>query len=534
MAKKSIKRRKQQKQDTHGASSIGSSSSGASELPIQPPVTCGSKEQKKPPRSPEIDATCEIGDNEHDSELLIIPSAFTPSIVQQQQQNQEDQPDVEQRHQHQSASIQLLRNIWSTLEAKKKQTWVPTPIQLSAWPLLCPTNSTTSARKKTSTTATTTNSTDFNMIGIAPTGSGKTLAYGIPMLMMSTMLDTTVKNASKNNNKGGVCGVVLAPTRELASQIERELTILVTCLASSATLKQQQVKVVAVYGGVDRQDQMDWLCSSKKKSMLVTATPGRLVDLIREKRVQKALSNDTVRMVVLDEADRLATCSDMAQQVDEILKVILASASPCTTSTVATTRVCLYSATYPRSAKSKWNEWVSKPRICIKVSTTGTLATATSEKIDDDDDERNKRKRGGGSMELARIPDHVTQNLEYCATDDEKTKRVIMALTTIRKGETDAKARRKGLCIIFFNRIKTLQSMSKSLVKHHGMKCAEFHGKQHQKMREQTLADFKSGKIPTLLATDVAARGIHVNNVEYIINHDFPETLDQVRTCAYH
>jgi superfamily II DNA/RNA helicase len=250
------------------------------------------------------------------------------------------------------------------------------------------------------------------------------------------------------------------------------------------------------------------------------------VDLIQEKRVQKALSN-TVRMVVLDEADRLATCKDMAQQVEEILKVLIVSKTSPTT-----TRVCLYSATYPRSAKRKWNEWVSKPRICIKVSTTGTLATATSKKIDDDDDERNKRKRGGGSMELAKIPAHVTQSLEYCAgTDDEKAKRVILALTTIRKDETDAKARRKGLCIIFFNRIKTLQSMSKRLAKHHGMKCAEFHGKQHQKVREQTLADFKSGKIPTLLATDVAARGIHVNNVEYVINHDFPETLDQVRGC---
>ncbi len=108
--------------------------------------------------------------------------------------------------------------------------------------------------------------------------------------------------------------------------------------------------------GADRQDQMDWLCSSNKKSMLVTATPGGLVDLIREKRVQKALSNNTVRMVVLDEADRLATCSDMTQQVDEILKVIIVSASPSTSSTVVTTRVCLYSATYPRSARSKWNE----------------------------------------------------------------------------------------------------------------------------------------------------------------------------------
>ena len=64
-----------------------------------------------------------------------------------------------------------------------------------------------------------------------------------------------------------------------------------------------------------------------------------------------------------------------------------------------------------------------------------------------------------------------------------------------------------------------------------GFKSAELHSQLQQSQRESTLAAFKSGKMPTLLATDIAARGIHVNNIEYVINYDFPGSLDQVRMC---
>lgn len=63
-----------------------------------------------------------------------------------------------------------------------------------------------------------------------------------------------------------------------------------------------------------------------------------------------------------------------------------------------------------------------------------------------------------------------------------------------------------------------------------GLKCSEIHSHLSQINRERALNDFRSGKIPILLATDMAARGIHVNNVEYVINYDFPTSLEQVRT----
>lgn len=69
-----------------------------------------------------------------------------------------------------------------------------------------------------------------------------------------------------------------------------------------------------------------------------------------------------------------------------------------------------------------------------------------------------------------------------------------------------------------------------------GHKAAEFHSQMNQSVREKTLMNFKSGKMPTLLATDIAARGIHVNNIEYVINYDFPGSLEQVRQsfCVLH
>lgn len=422
---------------------------------------------------------------------VAVPSPFTATIVKADKQNDEV-PEG------QATSVKLLRKIWTTMETKKKRSWTPTPIQLASWPVLLPTKNSEAPTIK-------------NLIGIAATGSGKTLAYGVPMLIMANA--ATAK-------AGGVCGVILVPTRELATQIERELKIVATCLSPK---QQQQLKIFSVYGGADRDDQMAWLCSSKKKCMLVTATPGRLVDLIQETRVKQALT-DTVRMVVLDEADRMATCSDMAEQVENILEVIVS------TDPDVNTGLCLYSATYPRSAKKKWNEWVSKPRAFIKLDTKVAVA-APSEEVGDDDDEQKKRKRGGGTMELAKIPAHVTQTMKYCSDEDEKVVSLIATLKKIRKDEVDSNTRRKGLCIVFFNRIKTLQNMSKIFNRELRMKVAQFHGKQEQEDRDDVLVEFKSGKFVTLFATDIAARGIHVNNLQYVINFDFPETLDQVSLC---
>jgi superfamily II DNA/RNA helicase len=102
-------------------------------------------------------------------------------------------------------------------------------------------------------------------------------------------------------------------------------------------------------------------------------------------------------------------------------------------------------------------------------------------------------------------------------------------LRKLREAEREGgRTRNQGLLVIFFSKIKTLQFISKLLKKEAVTKITELHGQLKQRERESALNDFKSGKVSVLLSTDVAARGIHVNNIEYIINYDFPTSIEQV------
>ena len=152
----------------------------------------------------------------------------------------------------------------------------------------------------------------------------------------------------------------------------------------------------------------------------------------------------------------------------------------------------------------------------------------TSQDLDLPDKKRQKIQ--GGSVDVARIPSHVTQTLHVLPDHDAKPRELISRIAQIRLLQPK---RNKSLSIVFFAQIKTLQSVMKFLVKEGIRNCCEYHGKLSQVQRERSLADFRSGKCTLLLATDMAARGIHVNHVEYVINYDFPESLDQyVHRCG--
>ena len=132
-----------------------------------------------------------------------------------------------------------------------------------------------------------------------------------------------------------------------------------------------------------------------------------------------------------------------------------------------------------------------------------------------------------GPLDMSTIPAHIVQTLHVCATH-KKPKKLCHTIKKIRTDEQEGgNKRRKGLIIVFFARIKTLQYIHQLLLKE-GIQCVPFHSQMMQKQREMQLNFFRSGKTPILLATDIAARGLHCNNVEYIINYDFPGSLDQV------
>ena len=402
-----------------------------------------------------------------------IPVAFEASILRQKSNDDK---------------IVVLQTCWNRLETRKSKTWTPTSIQLQSWPILC--HST------------------YDMIGIAATGSGKTLAYGLGMAV----------NIPKQFK--GVYGLILVPTRELAQQVEKDIQ-----------QAAKHVQVIAIYGGVDRQTQLDALMdNTAHKPKIVAATAGRFVDLWKDCTGQL----ENIQMIVLDEADRMASNLDMAQQVDQIIQYL--THKP---------RVCLYSATMPRIVREKWRDWIQKPTAIVKIDTltVGTDTTVQEEAIalaeattaatkgnaTNKEIESKHAKRPRQSMETAQIPAHVTQILHVCSTH-KKPKKLIATLAKIRKD--DAGSRQRGLCLVFFARIKTLQYMNKLLAKE-GIICAELHSQMKQEARERTLTNFRAGKIDTLLASDIAARGIHVNNIQYVVNYDFPTSLDQyVHRCG--
>lgn len=428
----------------------------------------------------------------------------------------------------------VLQQIWTNVESHKTGTGTlqPTPIQLQTWSILL-----------SSSSCSATITPRHDLIALAPTGSGKTLAFGLPILLQLGTLNGT------GNRKGRIGAVCLVPTRELALQVEKDLKL--PCrhnrrrreqgsVSSTSLLLLTHVKIVSIYGGngVDRDNQIQALHQAKQHPVVVVATPGRLLDLLDERSDLRKLCSVGVEFLVLDEADRLAGDLDMCEQIDKIRTLL-----------PTTVQTCLFSATKKKSVSKKWNEWVRKPRIVVKVgvvvfegkSTTATPMQASESPVDEsakkrrtsqdlDIPDRKKQKRQGNSIDVARIPSHVVQTLHVLPDHDAKHRELISRIAQIRLMQT---SRNKSLSIVFFAQIKTLQSVMKLLMREGIRSCCVYHGKLSQVQRERSLTDFRSGKYTILLATDMAARGIHVSHVEYVINYDFPESLDEyVHRCG--
>lgn len=419
----------------------------------------------------------------------------------------------------------------------------PTSIQLRMWPAML---NSLHAQDSSET------SSMHNIYGIAATGVGKTMAYAIPLVThcVSKLL------CQKQPHKGvSVHGLVLAPTRELAIQVSKEVKLVAKTgnkLLSKfyKTSCDVSVEAIAIYGGVDAQTQISALLgndeesSMESKSLIVAATPGRLQDLLNKtdgtisQSVVSAFTN--LQTIVFDEADRIAQNPEMTAQVDDILTILKDQRKQ--------KRIlsCLVSATLPEKAKEVCDNWVPKSRVVVKIDsvTFGKEAPAKKEGADvtnkeDDDGDKSKKmeaaaRESNSDINLASIPSHLVQTCHVCS-NHKKPKKLILTLSRLYKNPTKSSGRftsNNRLCIVFFAQIKTVKYASKMLQKE-GLRCLELYGSLHQTEREKRLRDFRAGKVPILLATDVAARGIHINNVHYVINYDFPGSIDQyVHRCG--
>jgi len=273
----------------------------------------------------------------------------------------------------------------------------------------------------------------------SPTGSGKTLAFAVPL-----------SDRVAAEDKRPAC-LVLAPTRELASQIVEEWR----SIAHSRALK-----VAAVYGGVGIQKQ----ANQAKQAHIVVATPGRLEDLI----ARRAISLDRVRTLVLDEADRML---DMGFRpvIDRLVKQC-----PRDRQTL------FFSATLDGEAGRIAAEYTKPDAV--------------------------RHEHIAPKQDIADI------SHRFVAVErDHRIKALVGELRADR-----------GRVLVFVRTKRGADRLVKRLG-NEGVQAVAMHGDKTQGQRERALSRFEAGKVDTLVATDVAARGIDVSGISHVINFDPPE-----------
>ena len=284
-----------------------------------------------------------------------------------------------------------------------------------------------------------------DVIAKAPTGSGKTFAFGIPMV---EHIDPECAD---------VQGLVLAPTRELAVQIQEELRDLCEF--------KEGVRTVCLYGGAPIDRQINTL---KKKPQIVVATPGRLMDHMKRRTVRL----DKVQTVVLDEADRMLDMG-FVRDVTRILDQLKHRRN-----------LGMFSATISREVMDI--SWVYQ-RDPVEI----TVRPVEESKPD------------------------ITQ---YRIDLDGREQKLDTIAALITHGEYER--------AIAFCNTKNMTDRLAGLLKMRGISCEAIHGDIQQRIREKTLEKFKRGEIKVLVATDVAARGLDIDDVDAVFNYDVPDELE--------
>ena len=281
-----------------------------------------------------------------------------------------------------------------------------------------------------------------DVLAQSPTGSGKTLAFGVPMV--ERIKDSDARPSA----------LVLAPTRELASQIVDDLRPIAHARALS---------IAAVYGGAGIVKQ----ARLAGRAHILVATPGRLMDLIERRDV----SLKQIRLLVLDEADRML---DMGFRpvVDKIVKMCARER-----------QTLLFSATLQGEVGKVAKAYTSNPR----------------------------RHEHAHSEERKGDVEHRFVTVSH----DAKVSRLVAELNEAER----------GLTLVFVRTKRGADRLVKRLGSNN-VRAVAMHGDKSQGQRERALANFEGGVVDTLVATDVAARGIDVAGITHVINYDIPATRE--------
>ncbi|KAI9763956.1 MAG: pre-mRNA processing RNA-helicase [Geoglossum simile] len=294
-----------------------------------------------------------------------------------------------------------------------------------------------------------------DVIGVAKTGSGKTIAFLLPMFRH-------IKDQRSLESLDGPIGLVMAPTRELATQIHKEC---------KTFLKALNLRAVCAYGGAPIKDQ---IADLKRGAEIIVCTPGRMIDLLAANS-GRVTNLKRVTYLVLDEADRMF---DMGFE-PQIMKVI-ANIRP-------DRQTVLFSATFPRQMEALARKTLQKP-VEIVV--------------------------GGRSV----VAPEITQIVEVRA-EESKFHRLLELLGELYDKDEDART------LIFVDRQESADGLLRDLMRK-GYPCMSIHGGKDQIDRDSTIDDFKAGVVPILVATSVAARGLDVKQLKLVVNYDAPNHLE--------
>jgi ATP-dependent RNA helicase RhlE len=322
--------------------------------------------------------------------------------------------------------FEKLNIIEPIMKALKSQGYtIPTPIQEQAIPVILEGN---------------------DLQGFAQTGTGKTAAFAIPILQLLYNKQNDVREPRC------VKALVLAPTRELAIQIEESFT---------AYGKYTGIKNTVIFGGVSQKSQTEAL---KAGVDILIATPGRLLDLVE----QKYINLQHIEFLVLDEADRMLDMG-LGYDVKRIIKKL-----PKTRQTM------LFSATMPKEISKLMESILSKP---VKIEVTPVSSTI----------------------------DTIKQSVYMVEKRNKKSLLIHLLKDKSIKS------------VLVFSQTKHRANMITEYLNKAGIESQAIHGNKSQNARQLALSNFKENKIKVLVATDIAARGIDVDQLSHVINFDLPD-----------
>lgn len=283
----------------------------------------------------------------------------------------------------------------------------------------------------------------YDLLGVAQTGTGKTAAFILPILQRLT------EGPSRR-----VRALIIAPTRELAEQITQ---------VSVELGAKTQTRVIAIYGGVSKNRQVDAL---RRGAEIIVACPGRLLDHLQDGTIDIS----AIDVLVLDEADMMCDMGFLPD-IRRILQYV-----PMQRQTL------FFSATMPDEIRALSKDILTDP----KTVQIGTMA-----------------------------PVETVSHALYPVHDGMKTR---MLLALLRQPATGR--------VLVFTRTKHRARKVARILEDKSYRVAALQGNMAQARRQQALDGFRNGKYDILVATDIASRGIDVYNISHVINYDMPMTVD--------